>query len=359
MASVLVFKRFFGFNRIICNQRKFPNFPSKTAPLKSFFCAQSKQQQNDDEDDNDEQVCHQTFIFFHIHVFDTKTYIQEDDEMDIDLDALKNKMFEDFESEKDALSNNTTIESDIESDIENDDESEENNLNKFNLFDDNIEKKEKLSAMAQKFKKRIEFNESLKTASKIKSTKSVKYTSSTLTAGIPELMYDSDGIDAWVNYLRLYTYTPFTMGLLFVPLAIYGFPEWELFPKLMLGGFYMSTSAIFPYFSYRAVKDKVNRVWLAPDCNKLIVEKKDFFFQPYKKEYLIKDLRVLHKKGSERHCWFQCTRTKQLFLFVSELMQHSVWLQLLGVDQGDIADAKMRNIANDGKVTMFRGPNTG
>ena len=288
-------------------------------------------------------------------VYNDRAHTQINDD-EIDLDALKNEMFEDFESEKDTISNNTTTQQNA-SDIDDDDDEMEENLNEFNVFDE--DKKEKLSAFAKKFKKRIEFNESLKWASKIKSTKSVQYTSSTLSAGIPELMYDAEGVDQWVNYLRLYTYTPFTMGLLFVPLAIYGFPEWEIFPKLMLGGFYMSTSAIFPYFSYRAVKDKVNRVWLAPDCNKLIIEKKDFFFQPYKKEYFIKDLRVLHKKGSDRHCWFQCTKTKKGFLFVSELMQHSVWLQLLGVDEHQIADAKMRNIANDGKVTMFRGPNTG
>lgn len=276
----------------------------------------------------------------------------DDQEAEMDLDALKNEMFEDFESEKDNMKilNTNNMES-INDNIENEDIDNDET-------DDIQQKTERLSFAAEQFKKRMEFNQALKTASKVKSTRAVNYNSATLNSGIPEIMYDAEGSDKYVTYLRLYTYTPFTMGLFFVPLAIYSFPDWELFPKLMLGTFYMTTTALFPMFSYRAVKDKVNKAWLTPDCNKIIIEKINFLFQPYKKEYFIKDLRVLHKKGSFRHCWLQCNKTKHTFLLISELMQHPVWLQLLGVDDHEVADAKMRNIANDGKVTMFRGPNT-
>jgi len=229
----------------------------------------------------------------------------------------------------------------------------------FDVFSLDESEREKLSFAARQFTKRMEFNASLRRASAAKSKTSISYSSASLSAGIPELLYDADGVDAWVNYLRLYTYTPLTMGILLVPVAIYGCPDMELFPKLILGAFYLSTSALFPYFGYRAVKDKVHRAWLTPDCEKIIIEKHDFFFAPYKQEAQVRHLRVLHKKGSDRHCWFECTKSKKLFLFVSELMQHSVWLQLLGVDADQVADATMRNIANDGKVTMFRGPNTG
>ena len=268
-------------------------------------------------------------------------------------------MFNDFETEKEEIQSapspdplealHQMEQRDVNQEVEG---MTEDNLDEFDVFQ---HEEDRLSFAAKQFKKRMEFNESLKKASKVKSTKDVQYTSATLSAGIPEILYDAEGVDEWVNYLRLYTYTPFTMGMLFVPLAIYGFPEWELFPKLMFGAFYMSTSALFPYFAFRATRDKVNKAWLTPDCNKVIVEKMNFFFQPYKKEYFIRDLRVLHNKGQHTHCWFQCKKTKQQFLFVSELMQHSVWLQLLGVDEEAIAAAKMSNIANDGKVTMFRG----
>eukprot|EP01083_Nonionella_stella_P028375 78146_1 len=306
------------------SNRKFLNFPSTCS---AAFCSQS-------------QIKHTPSI-------------EEDQSDELDLDALKNEMFEDFETEKETLQTNIKRH-DVTTEYT--EQIEPDPIDTYDVFK---EEDNELSFAAQQFKKRMEFNQSLRSASKIKSVKTVQYSSPTLNAGIPELLYDAEGTDQWVTYLRLYTYTPFTMGLFFVPLAIYGFPEWEIFPKLILGGFYMATSAVFPYFSYRAAKDKMNRVWLTPDCEKLIVEKLNFFFQPYKKEYFIKDFRLLYRKGSDRYCWFQCNKTKVQFLVVSELMQHPVWLQLLGVDDKQIADATLRNIANDGKVTMFRGPNTG
>ena len=283
---------------------------------------------------------------------------EDDEEAEMDLEALKSEMFEDFESEKAKLQSSTNRMTSPQNNITTESSSTDNETAEEEDNNEYEDETQKISFAVEQFQKRIEFNEALKTASKVKSTRSVSHKSAALSQGIPEILYDAEGTDQYVTYMRLYTYTPLTMGCLFVPLAIYSFPEWELFPKLLLGAFYMGTSAIFPWCSYRAVRDKVNRAWLTPDCNKVIIEKIGFFFQPYKQEYFIKDLRVLHKKGSARHCWFQCHKTKTTFLFISELMQHPVWLQLLGVDEDQVADATLRNIANDGKVTMFRGPNT-
>jgi len=279
----------------------------------------------------------------------------------MDIDAWKEEMMNDFESEKEQLQTNMRRDHieifDLKYDDDDDDEDDDIDSDEHDKKEKEKEKadeNEKLSFAVQQFRKNIEFNQSLKLVSRVNAIKAVKYSSSTLAAGVPELIYDADGHDQWVVYLRLYTYTPLTMGCFFVPFLIFSYNEMELFSKLMIGAFYLSSSALFPYFSYRAVKHKINRVWITPDCNQIVFEKKDFFFQPYKKEYFIKDLKLLYKRGNDRHCWFQCQRSKDMFLLVSELMTHPVWLQILGADPDQAVDAMMRNIANDGKVTMFR-----
>ena len=138
----------------------------------------------------------------------------------------------------------------------------------------------------------------------------------------------------------MFTWTPFTFGILLVPVVVLRYPELDFTMKLLGGTIYMMSSFLFPSFAFRAVSNNALQVWITPTRDRLIVEKRSFWFGLFTEEYIIQYLRPLYARGMDRHCWFECKKTKRKILLKNELLDHPVWFELLGIKQRDISNTK-------------------
>ena len=138
----------------------------------------------------------------------------------------------------------------------------------------------------------------------------------------------------------MFTWTPLTFGILLVPVLVMKWPELDMMAKTSLGAVYFLTSLLFPLLAYRAVANNALQVWVTPKRDRLIVERRTFWFRLQTEEFLIRHLRPLYFRGMDRHCWFECRKTKRKILLVSEQMDHPIWFELLGIKQKDISSVK-------------------
>lgn len=167
----------------------------------------------------------------------------------------------------------------------------------------------------------------------------LNYISKQLESGINEQIYDYEH-DSLVSMFRMFTWTPFTFGILVVPLIISRYPDFDMASKMVIGLIYQCTSLIFPSLAHRAVSNTALKVWITPSKDKLIVEKRGFWFGLYTQQFNMAYLKPLYARGTDRHCWFQCQKSKAKFMLVGEKMEHPVWFELLGIKQHDISTAR-------------------